>query len=359
MWALRRFLPLLRTIFLLLLTAGAGGVSLPQTLQQEPGSLPGKWNEAVQALTEKIFAELGTSSRVFLEVNNISSLSAADSAALLHEFEKELRERRVRPASAASTDSRIRITLSENLEGYLWVAEVHKGGADQTFLQTVPRQSPGADKTPDGSLTLSKKLIWEQPERFLDFKLFANSGGAFSTLAVLSSEQLTIYRAAEAGWRPLRTIPVPHKSPPPREGQGSFETDGSAADLPEARCVGDFEQPEKIECSPWKQQIIPADLDLKIRGHEGSAGAILWDKCGTYSIALASGTGDWTEPDTLQGFLFAHAQDDAVPSGNPIRFDGPVLSVYREGKESAARAVVRNLRTGNYEGYFVQAACSH
>jgi len=359
MWPLRRFLPLLRTILLSLLAAGAGGVSFAQAQQQEQGSLPAKWNEAVQALAERIFAELGTSSRVFLEVNNISSLSAADSAAILHEFENDLRERRVRPASAASTDSRVRVTLSENLEGYVWVAEVHKVGADQTFLQAVPRPSPGTDKTPDGSLTLSKKLIWEQPERILDFKLISNSGAAFSTLAVLGSEQLSIYRGAEAGWKLWRAIPVPHKSPFPREGEGFFETEGSAADLPEARCTGDFEQPEKIECAPWKQKTIPSDPDLKIRGHEGAAGAILWDKCGTSSIVLASGTGDWTEPDTLQGFLFAHAQDDAAPSGNPIRFDGPVLSVYREGRESAARAVVRNLRTGNYEAYLVQAACSH
>jgi hypothetical protein len=57
-----------------------------------------------------------------------------------------------------------------------------------------------------------------------------------------------------------------------------------------------------------------------------------------------------------------------VPSGNPIQFDGPVVSLqtydanpysYDDPKSNSARAVIHNLKTNNYEAYFVTATCVH
>jgi len=48
---------------------------------------------------------------------------------------------------------------------------------------------------------------------------------------------------------------------------------------------------------------------------------------------------------------------DAVLSGGPIEFDGAIMSMHGDDRESV-RVIVRNLKTGNYEGYIVTATCS-
>ncbi len=76
-------------------------------------------------------------------------------------------------------------------------------------------------------------------------------------------------------------------------------------------------------------------------------------------MILASGTGDWTQPDSIQGYVSSDPQGQAVASGDPVAFDGPVVSLQPAGKEGSARAVARNLKTGNYEAYIVTATCSY
>ena len=74
---------------------------------------------------------------------------------------------------------------------------------------------------------------------------------------------------------------------------------------------------------------------------------------------LSTGTGDWTQPDSIQGYLLSSLTGDAVPSGAAIEMEGPVVALQRVGRQSAARAVVHNLKTGNYEGYIVTATCGN
>jgi hypothetical protein len=48
-----------------------------------------------------------------------------------------------------------------------------------------------------------------------------------------------------------------------------------------------------------------------------------------------------------------------VPSGNTLEFDGPVMALQADPEGSSARAVVRNLKTGEYEAYIVTATCGN
>ena len=74
---------------------------------------------------------------------------------------------------------------------------------------------------------------------------------------------------------------------------------------------------------------------------------------------LGTGNGDWTQPDSIQGFELANPQGQAVASGDPISMDGPIVSLSAPPDESDARAVVYNLKTKHYEGYVVTATCTH
>ncbi len=86
---------------------------------------------------------------------------------------------------------------------------------------------------------------------------------------------------------------------------------------------------------------------------------VLSERCGDKSVALVSGNGDWTQPDSLQGYLFSDiVNPNAVPYGGAIEFDGPIMSMQADDRESV-RAIVHNLKTGNYEGYVITATCNH
>jgi hypothetical protein len=79
-----------------------------------------------------------------------------------------------------------------------------------------------------------------------------------------------------------------------------------------------------------------------------SAGSI----CGNTSVLIATGTGDYTQPDRIQAFTVT---DRAEPASVPLALPGPVTALFG----SPARVVVRNLKTGNYEAYEIALSCNH
>jgi hypothetical protein len=91
-----------------------------------------------------------------------------------------------------------------------------------------------------------------------------------------------------------------------------------------------------------------------VPGSETGEAVLLKADCGDAQTALASGNGDWSQPDTLRGYLLR--KKSATASGAALDFDGPVLAL-TAGADGEARAVVLNLKTGNYEGYSVSATC--
>lgn len=88
----------------------------------------------------------------------------------------------------------------------------------------------------------------------------------------------------------------------------------------------------------------------------GSDIATMAPACGLEWLVLASGADDWTEPDHLQ--LYEIDGQRAVAIGQSLEVPGPVLALWPESDAKSARAVVRNLETGEYEASVVSVACS-
>jgi hypothetical protein len=362
MWPSHRLLFLLTTIIVfslpaLMIDLAWAQTAVPQTGESHASGLPARWDEALQALVEKIALMAGPARKVSIEMKNISSLSVAEANAMQQELLRELKQRHLQPSLATQGEVSVHMTLSQGVEGYIWSAEIRKGEVSQIFLAGVPRQLSNTDGRPNGLLTLDARLLWAQPEKFIDFAL-AKPSNSDSTLNILGLNQIESYKFSDSVWHPERAIPISRTTPVRRDGAGGFDIARWDTFWFDVDCIGPPGEPKNMSCSMWYSVTPTNETHIKVRGREESVGAILKGKCGDNSILIASGSGDWTQPDILQGYLFAGLAEEAVPSGSPIPFDGPVLNLRPDWKENTVRMVAHNLKTGNYEGYLVTATCS-
>src|SRR5581483_8222070 len=106
-------------------------------------ALAAEWSAPVQQLAQRIAATTGPGA-VSLDIVNQSSLSKADVDSVNAELRNRLGSlglRLVPPEQAAAT---VRITLSENLQGYVWVAKSQLGNAAPVVaIVSAPRLDIG------------------------------------------------------------------------------------------------------------------------------------------------------------------------------------------------------------------------
>jgi hypothetical protein len=348
----RRLVSLLRPFVLVWFLVAAAQAAPAQSTPQ----LPPKWNDAAHALADKIAASVAPGGITF-EVKNISSLNAGDASAIRNALKEELGRRHFHFAPGALGETHVEIILSEGADGFVWVAEVHQGDTLQVAIVGVPKSDDGPGYKPRESLSLDHRLIWTQPEKILDFAIVPSQAGPDSELVVLEPDRIAFYRSRDSEWHPWRSIPIPHSKPWPRDLRGSLDTVANKAELPGVQCSGNLSSPDEVVCVSEARQ---ADrVNVAVPGHEGSEVATIFENCGGGLAVLASGTGDWTQPDSIQGYVLGDPQRPAMPSGDPIQLDGPVMSLELDGKEGAVRAVIHDLKAVNYEAFIVTATCSH
>jgi hypothetical protein len=324
-------------------------------------ALPAAWNDGVKALADKIAAAVKPSRIISLEVKNISSLGPADVEAIRVALEAELQTGGLRIVPGGADDQ---VTLSENTDGYVWVSETprntKRGDPSKVAIVSVSKVARISTDGKAESLALSKRLVWQQSTEFLDFLIAERPTTVMSSsLMILEPDRLVYYRSTTPHWQLWQAIPFPHVGRGSRDFQGRISTSFQKVWGPGGECSGDLGDPTTMKCSPRITILAGAHVGVKIPGHEMYQGELLSERCGDKSVALVSGNGDWTEPDSLQGYLFSDVVNpNAVASGGLIEFDGPIMSMQADDRESA-RVIVRSLKTGNYEGYVVTATCNH
>ncbi len=351
-------LPRLRVTIVAALLAVTVGASFAQ--------LPPEWpeeNDAVRALAEKIAAAAAPAHSLALNVTNTSSLSAADASAVSVALAAELARRHftiLSPTSPSPADAQVQLTLSEGAEGYVWVAQI-RGGANGEQVAIVAVPGP-ADRFPgqaEKSLALSQKLIWRQPEKFLDFALLAASQPGAIRLVILEPERLAFYTFEGSQWQSQRVVRIPHAAPWPRDVSGEIDASAGKASLPGVTCQGDWERQETVQCVAGRQEKRPATVadqeQLEIDGRAADFVA-LGKVCDSFGpILLVTGPGDWTEPDQLRAYEVPGGAPIAI--GQAIDFPGPILAHAAAEDGKSARVVSRNLQTGMYEASIVSVSC--
>ena len=368
MQLLRRNTPLIRAILAAFLFV-ASAFSSP-VLAQYASQLSPALSNAVHDLANKIAAAAGNTQTLSLEVKNVSSLSPSDASAMRQALEAELAQRHFRlmpPAAAPVSDAtlQVRVTFSEAVDGFVWVAQIRPANDSnderQVAIVAVAKPSNNISHGALDSLALDKKLIWEQPDKFVDFAILPPSVGAGSALLILEPGRLASYRPsngeADTQWQPWQSVMIAHPSGRTRDVIGHIDIANQKISLQGVECAGDFQQPQSLKCAAANRPV--EERKIEIPGHEGAEAVQLAARCGEGNVLLGTGTGDWTQQDLIQGFESANTSGQPTASGDPIALDGPVISFSPSPNGTDARAVVYNLKTGHYEGYVVTATCNH
>jgi len=333
--------------------------------RQAANAPPADWDTAVRELVDRVVGLIAPPARVDLAVNNVSSLSADEVATIGERLRAELTKRHFRLAGAQAPDANLIVTLSEGAEGYLIVAQVRRGAgepAQQVAMVSVSRAVKKAERA--GGVSLEQTRIWDQPGVILDFALPPVAAGAAPEMIVLERGRLAFYTRQQDQWQLGQAVAITPTRSWLRAEQGHIDISqglamGSAG-LPGIECQGDFANPQTIHCAfvsqdtqAWIQgdATVPKELDL------GGEVAGVGLACDGRPVVLATGKGDWTQPDSIQAYEIDATGRAATLTGNPIEFAGPVMSLWATGASGVARAVVHDLKTGEYEAYVVTASC--
>jgi hypothetical protein len=375
----------------------------------------------VYSLAEKVAGALTSSHAISLDVKDISSSVPVDLAAVRQAFEADIALRGIRTMDAASVDSQVQVTISQNSDGYLLVASVHQGDAQPVFVvavansQVPPRQTASE---PD----IRRKIVWRQSRQLVDF-VQATTGANQTVWYLLEPDRLEVYEF-DGGEQVLHVAKAISKLSGSRDLRGRLLlTDATHVQsfLGAVRCDGQWNPDFSLEChensarqwpagsASWQmdpsrnyfsgRMTLSSAVETKfpsfysaaspspeIGGQSSSRWAIAevddqtqlfagtaepaatfagWGSdilsiapaCGSSWQVLVSGTGDWTQPDKLQ--LYEIRERRAIAVGQPLEFPGPILMLWPSEDGQSARVISRSLQTGLYEASIVSLSCGN
>jgi hypothetical protein len=382
-----------------------------------PTILASDWRAPEAQLARKIAAVTG-SGAVGLEVVNRSSLSRPDVEGIRRELITELAALGARFTSADQAAATVQITLSENLQSYVWVAEIHQGNAEASVvLVATPRLSPGPAGSPGSVLMIHKTLLWTDENRILDVALV---NGNPQHMIVLDPDNVVLFKFQDGRSQPEQSLPVPHSRPWPRDLRGRLALRKDHlfdAYLPGVFCRSSTTAPLSLNCyesdDPWplgtdqpglsafftpsrnfftgalspgieKQTavkafysaaMLPRDkyklwifatVDGQLHLLDGvtdqTAARLNWGSdiasvksgCGLGWQVLVTGNGDGAV-ETMRAFEIADREPVAV--SQPVEFDGSVTALWTDSDGTGAIAISQNAETGKYEADRLSITC--
>jgi len=189
---------------------------------------------AASTLAEQIAGILGPG-QARVTLRNLSTISSDDLPAIRKTIEQDLKAHGV-TATDDDDANAIRITLSENMHGRLWVAEVVEGNTTRVaMVEAGAVTDAGVPAGAELTLRLETVLTSRAPVlAALEIPI---------GLVVLEPEQIVFYARAGRGWREQSRVSIGQRRPLPRDPKGILLPDGSAgfdAWLASTECAGSF-----------------------------------------------------------------------------------------------------------------------
>jgi hypothetical protein len=381
----------------------------------------GPWDNAAAALAEQISGRLAQNAAITLEVRNRSTIDSNESAEAARALRAQLTTRHVRVLVTKRPVPNVVLTISENPQGLLWIAEIRRGNSQDVLMIQAARPQQENPPTSPETLVIRKTLIFEQREPILDLAQFTPADATEPSLLVLDTEKVALYRKQDTGWAVQQSLPLKRPKPWPRDPRGRLVMrEGGAFDAftPGTECQGVTTPAPTLECAEseagWPVDLPkPAgtiahfvsdrnyfDGKIKIAGEEtrvpefytstsvaaaptrfiiyanldgrarmfgkGPQPAAQFDGWGSDITAIQSGCGEGFQVLTTRaGDLgqpdsiqaFSVRGREAIPASVPAGFRGPITALWPAQDGTAALAVVRDLTTGMFDAFSISISC--
>lgn len=208
------------------------------------------WRVAEEQLAQKITAITGPGV-VSLEVNNRSSLSSAEVEEIRGGLVSSLATSGVRVWQPDQAAANIKVTLSENLQNYVWVAEIRQSTNDRNIvLLSLPRPESAMNPQNAFPLTIRAEPLILQRDPILDVAVLETSP---RKIIVLSPPAITVQEFQNGRWVIVQSLTISAPKPLPRDSRGRivlrkdhlFDTY-----LPGLVCRSSGSAPLNMSCSP-------------------------------------------------------------------------------------------------------------
>src|SRR5713101_297627 len=217
--------------------------------------------DAAAQLAARIFSLLQRRVTVSLDFQNLTPLPPPELSSFRSGLERELRKAGLAVATT-QPEVKLRVTISENTRGLLFVAEVLTGDVRQVVMMPWTAPAPVDQKS---QLQLSRELIWDQPEPILDFLVLDYA----SQLLVLTTSKISIYRFAEGKWIPSSQAALALAKPLARDPRGRIQNtaDTFRIYVPGTTCLGVLQPAIKLTCSAANETWLASPRDPELAVH--------------------------------------------------------------------------------------------
>jgi len=332
-------------------------------------------DDAVAALAKKIAARLGPLEVARVTTRNSSSLSATEAAKVQPALNRAL-QRRVREPKSVD----IAVTISENLRGYILVAEIKRENEPAVEMAEFRPAIPAAVAA-RAAFAIESKMVWEQDAPILDV---STSG---DQMLVLDTGGVSLYGRNSGKWERTAAAPIPVNLRDPR-GRLEVAGDTLTVHLPGMTCSGSAKLASSIHCEDGGRftaarntlaahdgggeifssteiggDTLVSELDGRTHIYDAAhAQQGAFDGWGSDFVALAgcggrhilaAATGDRHSADSVTLYDLVNRAPAQV--SDPLELAGPVTALWPAG--DGALAVVQNLSTGKYAAYNLALDC--
>jgi hypothetical protein len=217
------------------------------------------WNEPATELARKIADVLGPAS-AHLTIQNLSSIPNESLPAIRRLLEDDLRADGVAVTNGDSANL-LRVTLSENARGGVWVAEIVQGNQTRVVMvaanEAAPITTPTKQKIMLHIQLIAKGSDLQSSSRNHEPAATPILAAAEVTnaLAVLTAARVTIFQSTPTGWSEVSHADFPATHAAARDPRGIVipATDGTGfeAYAPNVACIGILEAAAGSPTSSW------------------------------------------------------------------------------------------------------------
>jgi hypothetical protein len=328
--------------------------------------------DGARAMARSAAAHLAVSERPRVTIHNLTPLDNAEVARIQSAFERALHRN-----GRSENIVEMTLTISDNIKGYLLVAEIFHGDERAVEMRSVPRE-PSVAPAPAG-ITIAKKLLWEQSTPVLDVALAADF------MFVLDTAGVSRYERREGKWDRVGVLQAASTVRDPR-GKLDLEGDALTVQLPGTTCRGAWTPSVSLHCdsgslltvarNTLEEADVPAhfseartkdfqllaETDGRTHVYDASGKpAGVFDAWGADFVALQGGcaanriaaTSSSDSGDSIA--LYDVVNNAPVRLSDPVELAGPVTALW--ATRDGALAVVRNISTGRYEAYSIAVDC--